>query len=420
MLILPGADTWELWQVGAQTPSKLLTKTETRLLPEVSSIPTGLSAVVFPINQLTFAPLSVNTKDESLFLDLVVAHWEQLGVKLNTQEGILNDYGVISLEENNSLIAPYVLNPQREQDLPSSKINYFDISPRVYMVTGDMVVLKQELGKWVLIIYRQGMAIYAQLLGDVLTSESLRDIQLCLWQLSMQGCCSPSYPVEIWLSEEQLEDSMPILESSPFALKITRKLIPKPQLPVVWSKLLPADVGAERREHIKNRRMVVIGTLIGLCYLSIVGICYKNILNLESDIKKVQLDKQELAEPAGKLESVQAQWDTLAPAIDSSLWTDDLLWRCYNARPDGNTVRFTYFEVIGNETTGKPETIIIKGVAPKPEDITKLGQRLKSSAFKLQDYQWNTPSPVPGEKGKSDWTFSYEAKALDTLAEENS
>lgn len=408
-LILPGESFWELWSALPDGTVERRSVSEATELRDFRDQPQGESSLFFPLNQLTFAPFRVETSDESLFGDLVESHWEQLGIRLSTEDGILSDFTVMESRENDSLLAPFALNPQREGDLPARLPAHFDLSPRAYKVEGTALIFRRELGKWCCSFYLDGKILFASILGTSLDEEAIRGCQMELLQLSLQGCLPASYPVECWGGQDVS------LLSRMLSRPVTARSHPSPSLPGKWSRLLPADVNSERRKK-KGRQRVLFGAaILGVLYISALGYHYKNIYFLKKDAAALQAENAKLEEPFQGLQAVKAKWDALSPAVDSSSWPDELLWRCYNARPDENSVKFTFFEVLPSEQSGLPAKITIKGTSAKLETITKFGQQLKKPQYKLDAFEWSTPTPSPPTDKNPQWAFSFEGQSLSEL-----
>lgn len=403
-LIIPGRKFWEIWEISGTEPSVCKLVSEVTSVHELSPLPSGETSLFFPLNQLTFSPFSVETTDPELFSDLIESHWEQEGIRLDQDGGTLRDYSIVKQTESETLLAPYILATQTEHDLPTRAQAHFDISPHAYAVEGNKLIFREELGQWIMSVYVNGIVLFALILGRKLDEDSIRDARLTLMQLEMQGTCPSLYEVVLWDDK----DNLALIKG--LGKPVHTRSHPLPVPPKTWSKLLPADVGAERRKKENARRIKAIVIALVLAYLGTAAYFYKDVLSLQSEVNVLKEENKVLEEPFKLLEAVKNKWTDLEPPLNSSLWPDELLWRCYNARPDENSIRFTFFEVRSNEQTGKPDSIMIKGTSPSSEFVTKFGQRLKSPQFKLDSYEWkiSTPTP-PTAKDNNLWTFSFEA-----------
>ena len=410
--ILPGAETWELWALTPTGEVESLPCPETTDISSLSSIPAGTKVLFFPTKTLIFAPFKVSTRESSLFKDLVLSHWEQMGMRFNEAEGSLTDFNVFEQEEG-CLLAPYLLSAQQEGDLPATKLNHFDIAPHAYAVEGEALVFKKELGEWVFWLYKEGKCVYAQILGKELSAATFRDVSLTLLQLEQWGALGrkEAFRLEFW---SVIEPALCAQIEELWEKKAEILLEKKPRLCTQWSALLPSDVGAQRRKAHKKRQYTIIGALVLLAYLVCLLVFYKNILTLEKEKERLTNTYQETEESFRTLEQVQAQWDSLSAVVDSALWPEDLLLRVFQARGEEKELRFQSFEVLPTEIEGQGAglTLVIKGYASKPETITKFSQRLKNPQYKLQDYVWNTPNPTPGGKDKEEWSFQFEAQSV--------
>lgn len=403
-LIVPGRKFWEIWSVSGEGPAECTLVSEVTSVHELAPLPASELSLFFPLHQLTFAPFTVETTDSSLFGDLMESHWEQEGIRIDQDGGVLKDYAEAVKSDDSTLLAPYVLSAQQERDLPKRPAAHFDISPRAFHVEGNVLVFREELGQWTMSLYINETILFALIIGNSLDEESIRDAHLTLMQLEMQGTCPPLYRVELW-DEKEVPEITKILKKP-----VQLKKMPLPTVPPTWSKLLPADVGAERRRKEERKRIRIVVIVAALLYVGVAAYLYKNILTIQKEVTALKAENATLEEPFKLLEELKTKWDSMEGVIDSSFWPDDILWRCYNARPDENSIRFTSFDVKTNELTGKPDSITIKGTSPSSEFVTKFGQRLKSPQFKLDRYDWKLSTPVPPtSKDNNLWTFSFEA-----------
>lgn len=402
-LIIPGRETWELWYVKSTGECELKLTTEETNVHLIKEMPGGETVLFFPLNQLTFAPFSVETTDESLFDDLVDSHWEQMGIRLSPEDGILSDYAVLEKGSAATLLAPFSLSPQREEDLPARLPSHFDISPHVYNVKGDTLVFHKQLGKWGMSFYRDGRIFFASILGINLDEEAIRGAKMTLLQLTLQGCCPSSYRVELW-NDREIPFIAPMLN-----LPVHTVNPPSPALPRIWSKILPADVHAERRKKASQERLRTVIIVSVLAYIGVIIYLYSGIYFLSRDVAELKKINDINSAPYAELQSVKSKWDALAPMIDADMWSDDIMNSASNARPD-NTVNFTYFELKKDENTAYPKSIIIRGTASNPDSISKFSSRLRSPQYKLNGYEWSFPNPEPPTREGALWTFNYQAE----------
>lgn len=410
--IIPGEETWEIWTHSQHSGLKRQTVTETTRLSEVPLSSGSKNVLFFPINTLSFSPIKVETTDASLFEDLIDNHWEIIGLKSSEEDGILNDYNKIDEDENSTILGPFVLEPQKEDDLPKGRVSYFDISPDLYKQNESKVIIRKELGFWTLSYYIDGKVFYALQLGKQLDHQSLLDARLMIIQLSMQGCCPSTVDVEIWVSENEAPFDYSKIHLGASA---KTKLPQDPTLPSSFSKLLPADVGAERRKQSRKKKIVFALTVGALLYVAGIGYLGFKLYQLDNEVTQTRVAVRATDEEIQILDDVQAKWQKYKTTVDSQSWPDEILWKCYNAMPDKKAIRFLNFEIKSDEATGRPAGISIRGTAPTPELITKFSQQLKNPQFQLDSFEWNTPNPQPPAKDKPVWSFSFEATVKDLL-----
>lgn len=418
-LFLPGAEGWEIWNGTAAEGFQLQVSTEHLLALEVTEKIAGPLQMALPVRQLSSLPFKAQTEDLSILEDLAMMHLEKNGTRPALDGGQLSDHFVYGKSGEETLLTAVVLNPPQEGQLPRRSPQAFDLSPRCLPLPERKVVVWRELGRWVFGIGRPSGVLYFQCFsGDRLDERGGNDVRLALTQLQLQGVLDP-FPDEVvvW-SHGSATDARPEeLESFSRGLGLSASSAPKPapNWPAPPSRLLPADVRAERMEkkNQRNRNLLVAAAVIA--YVGLIGFLFFNLTSAEEKVMIAQKKVTSLGPEALKLQVHQDKWDELAPVVDNEFYPYEVLFRIYKALPNTKTernVRLTHVEVINQfkDVDGGRQMIreiTVKGQAPENAPIGEYNDSLIKAAD-LEDFKWIMQTPTKTRNG--DWSFIYTAE----------
>lgn len=420
-LLLPGADGWEIWTGNEAAGFQLNSASGEKLALNVTGYPSGPVNMALPVRQVSALPFKAQTTDLSLLGDLAAMHLEQSGARPALDGGQLTDHFVFGTTEEESLLTAIVLSPPQEGQLPRRSPAAFDISARCLPLPVGDVAIWRELDRWVFAIGRPGQALYCQCLsGERLDDRSGNDVRLALTQLQIQGLLSefPSRAV-VW-SHDSVTDARPE-EIESFARGIGIEVASEPKPAPVWpsppSKLLPADVRAERaaQKNKRNRNIAIAAAVV--VYLGIVGYFFYNLREVQNEAKVAQANVAALGTEAQELQEHQAKWDELRPVVESDFYPYELLLRAYRALPNTRDERFirlnsasftNQFKEIDGSTVVERK-IVLQGTAEDNTNIPKYSGKLKTMPD-LESFKWNI-APEVRDKKSGLWTFVYEGVA---------
>ena len=80
-LLVPGARGWEIWKQSSAGGFVLQAADGPARASDLSSLPGGNLAMLFPVRGMHALPFKASSTDESLFEDLAAMHAERLGVR---------------------------------------------------------------------------------------------------------------------------------------------------------------------------------------------------------------------------------------------------------------------------------------------------------------------------------------------------
>ena len=426
VLLLPGADGWEVWAAGSESNGFVLSQRSgvARVL-DVAGIPPGELTMAFPVRDVSALPFRAPTADQALLSDLAEMHLERMGVRPGINAGVLSDVFKVATLGEECLAVPIVLALPREGDLPRRAPQHFDISARCLPLPSDGLVIWQELGRWVFALSVEGQALEFEALAiNQLGEEAGREIRITLMQLELQGV-TDALPARctVWLGEEELEPSGEQLkalgEGIGLSVPVTVSSKPAPAPPVRSSQLLPADVRAERAAKRKKQRTVLVSALAAVLYVIGILFLWVDLKSAEKDAYQARKDYEPYEADDLLLESHRDKWESLRPVVEQGHGPLELFYHCMRARGGEAGLRFDRAE-ISNQIEAEEKmdegkvkitfTLIrdirIQGKADELEQATAFDLALKRERG-LRDYLWTSGVPVE-RNGK--WGFFYEAR----------
>lgn len=399
-LLIPGAEGWELWTGGAESPFAKSLEDGPLKASEIEDIPTGLVVMGFPVREALAVPFKVQTDDQAMFEDLASMHLEKSGIRPEENAGRLTDVFPAGHQDGQTTLLAVVLSAPAPDSLPLPAPGAFDISARFFPMADNAITLWRELGRWVFAINSLGELTYFQALsGDKLSGETIRDVFLALTQLGLQGVNLELRKAVVWQSGLASDPSDEEIRAFGNQLGTEVSVEPKPQpvLPDPISRIIPANARNERRIHRekKKRNTVLIAAL--LVYLAIAGYFGYDYLQLSRALSKQDEKINDLRQEHGHIALFNADWEQLAPVVDSHHWPLQLLYRAATLIPASQDLRFKVFEA-------SRDRIIIRGESADLNVASTYAQKIRRA---LQDYDWELP-PASADNKTKRWIFNYE------------
>lgn len=418
-LLIPGADGWEVWTGSSANGFQQLAATEHMLALDVTGIPSGNVAMAVPVRQISAVPFRAQTDDLSLLGDLAMMQLEKNGTRPAMDGGQLTDHFVYGTAPEETHLTAIVMNPPSEGQLPRKSPQAFDISPRCLPLPEGKVVIWRELGRWVFGIGKPGHALYFQCLSsDRLDARAGNEIRLAMTQLQMQGLLK-TLPdgVTVW-SHGTSSDARPEeLEFLSRGLEMAVDSVPRPNpsWPMPPSRLLPADVRAERLAvRGKRNRNILIAALL-VMYLGIIAFFYFDLQKAKKSSTIAKRNASAISGEADVLLAHQAKWDELRPVVETEFQPFEVFLACYRALPNTANERYirlnkasflNQFREIEGEMKVSRE-VVLEGQADQENQpqIPKFAGNLRSSRD-LETFNWSfQPEIIDRRSGKLTFTF---------------
>ncbi len=437
IVAIPGEEGWELWQ----RQSGVFELIDQRELDEEGNYEPFRHATHygFPLVSAFAIPLWVATDDPALLPNVVDMQLEKLGLKPDSVNGTLMDYKMalkgeplpalpeepkksepvieglegLDISEDGepeepaepaarNLVLATVLSPNYSHSLPKLGADFFDVSPRFFVLPGNHVTVWKELGRIVIAITRNDQLVYFQALsGDTLDLDAVHEIKCLLMQLFVEGVVTQPAGFVIWTEEvdsgveaavkEQLE-LQPIVEEKP-----------RPVIPAKGSKLVPAEVDLLRQAQARaeRRKKIILG--VAALYLVGVGFALFNYFMQQREVSNLRAELAALEPQVGWIGPQRAKWRTFEKAFDGNRYPIEVFHRCVSLLPPKG-VRFVDFKI----TDGM---VVIDGQASNTTVANQYGGKVfKSDLLKDFNWQWTKRPTVDTRKREKTAAFKIQGK----------
>lgn len=394
-LLVPGPRGWEIWKQASTGGFVLQSADGPARASDLTGLPGGNLAMLFPVRGMHALPFKASSSDESLFEDLAAMHAERLGVRADPMAGQLSDTFVVTKEEDSATLLCTVLKSPGDGDLPPRSPKEFDVSARAYPVRGEAIAAWKEFDRWVFAFFRNGNLLYSQATsssGPSPDASCLKEIQLALGQLSIQGLALRPEAVHVWSSDGDAG-------SLATGLGVPGRVSPRPDpvLPEPRSKLLPADVRAARRAQQARQQKIALIAAVVIGYLGVAGWFgyglwkdQRTIKNLRAEAESILPEEERLAYAEHK-----SMWNELDLVVNLDNSPVELMSRVAKAIPPNSGLRLKAAEI-------DAAMIKLQGEVPQAAPFSQFKVNLNRDSFGLTQYDWEDSQPTNSPKG---WNF---------------
>ena len=401
-LLIPGPEGWEIWTGTAESLFQKSLANGPLLVSEIEDIPSANLVMGFPVREALAAPFKVQTNDEAIFDDLASMHLEKSGIRPDENAGRLTDCFSVSHEDGQSTLLAVVLSAPEPRHLPSPLPSAFDISARFFPMADNAITLWRELGRWVFAVSSHGKLTYFQALsGERLSGETIRDVYLALTQLGLQGVNLELSKAVVWTSGSPADPSDEEVKAfgSQLGAQVVVEPKPDPVMPEPRCKIIPADARSEKRSLEKRQRRNVLIAAILVLYIGLAAYYGYQYVELDTDLNKQDDRIRVVRVKHSEIALFNADWQQLAPVVDSQRWPIQLLYRTATIIPSSQDLRFKVFEA-------SRERIVIRGEASDLKVTSSYAEKIRRA---LKDYEWSLP-PAQDDPKTNRWKLNFEGK----------
>ena len=386
-ICLPGEQSWELWKYSAEGWQIAQT------LPVDEGAAAFKTAGVFgyPISAAFAVPVRAATGDVDLLPDIVDFQLEKQGLKPDTPVGRLVDYRTVERNETNTLILASVLNAQVADVLPKEAPQRFEISPYLYYLPDDHLVIWRALGRLVFCITRGDQPVYYHALtSDMLRMETAQELEQLLMPLFTQGIVEEIKGIVLWT--EAVEPGAVEELQRVFGARVRSERRPAPAVPQEVSSIEPVSVAMAKIRSARMKRIrnyILLGLLL---YLAVPAFSAASYFMAKSDVDDLRGQANQLEAQFGSVEKSLIKKQVLEGVTNSDHYPIELLNQALTPLYQQSIgVRVTNVEIErkvddnGAETAG----ITIKGEANASDRPAILyNTRIKGNNA-LKDFKWD-------------------------------
>ena len=388
---MPGPHSWDLW---SGLPGAPFARSQSVPLAEGGSPASFRHAQVFgiPVTAVYAVPLWVPSTDPEIVSSAVELQLEKLNLRAEEGPGNLLERQTVEVTpENHTLLLVTVVNERNLGVYPRETPDRFEITPALYYLPDNAVVVWQELGKLVVTVTRGDRPVYFQAMtSSVLDLQAVHDIQLLVMQLEMQGIVTELESVVLWT--DAVESGADTALAEALGVGLTHAPLPKPAPPQEVSSVLPHSIELRRAAVARARRVKLVSMACAAAYLALAGwyswFCIKE--KWATEALKLELDQ--LRGQYAWIEPERERWHHLLEVTNGDRYPVERFFQVTKTLDEDAKVRLTKFIY-------EPNKLIIQGEA---QDVTKAITYVNglSRSPELSDYIWDKTSPQ-GQKNNT-------------------
>jgi hypothetical protein len=389
-LLCPGEEGWELWKQGAVNGFQPAGAPPTAPDGTVTSV-MGARIFAFPVRAAFAVPLWVPSTDPEAVAGALDMQLEKLNLKTDEGGGRLVQQQTIEQTDGQTLALATVLNERQLKSFPGGGIpEQFEVTPSLYDLPENSLILWRELGKVVAVLTRGDHPVHFQTLGaKSITPAAVHELELVAMQLDMQGLDSGLEQIVLWTDAVDPEGEAALRQA--FGVPVVHRKKPVPELPEVPAPFLPRQVAEARVEAARRQRVLRLAGLAALAYLAIAAsygfFAVRDILTA----KTLKKQRDALESVAGNVDAERARWISLLEVTHADRYPLERFFQVAKTLDEGSQVRLTKF-------TFEPNKLVVAGEAENiPRAINF--QNLLAKDPGLADYEWDKTPPRNEKNG---------------------
>ncbi len=397
-LCLPGPEIWELWK---PTPSgwQRVPGSESTTSPSAFK---SAALFAFPVSSTFAVPIRAATDDPDLLPDIIEIQLEKQGLKPDAPVGCLTDWRIVDREENQTLVCAAVLNPGLPEELPKEAPARFELSPYLYDLPDDSLVIWKELGRLVFAVTRRDHPVYFHALSaSHLTLGVVQEIEQLLMPVYTQGFVTALDAVVIWGNPGSTAAPDPAVDAAfqvTFGGRVLHLPKPPPRPGTRVSALEPVSVAQGKIRAARAARIQKIATACVLAYLLVPGFFAFRYFMEQRKVDVLKSRVAGLESNYGNIQGTIDQANLADAAINFKQYPVELLFQCLTSLYDTATpgVRISGFEVEKDQGEKKLSQITIKGEANNANTQAAIVYATKVKGNpELQNFKWEYKAQAP-------------------------
>jgi len=243
----------------------------------------------------------------------------------------------------------------------------------------DLLIYKEE-EKFVAVISENGKIGFVQTLAASGIEEISQEIPQVLLGAELEGVPVVLSRILLTSECEEIRESLGTLLGVPAEVMDSNAPLEEPSMnlfPAAWQGALAAAV---RMANLKTRLITV-----GAVYLAIVLAGTGYLFWMNRQVAALDAKLRAIRPEVASIQERSAKWIALAPAIDPSRYTVELLYQIQKSLPS-ESIRITQFDQTMDQFT-------IEGEAPTAGLAVEFGEQLKANPG-LKDYHFEVAPPA--------------------------
>jgi hypothetical protein len=343
-----------------------------------------------PVAAAYSAPFWVPSIEDDVIEGATDLQLEKMNLKLDEGLGRLIDTRTMEATEGQTLRLATVLNEKALTAWPREIPRRFEISPNLFYLPDNDLVIWKELGKIVAILTRNGRAIQSQTLNSSsVDAQAVHDIQVLLMPLEMQNIVSELDSVRLWT--DAVEPGADKWLGEALGVPVRREAKPTPTLPVETSPLLPHAIAQARVDRSKAARFRQGAMAFAAVYLigatAFIWSCWKPM----QETKKLITERDTLSQLNGWVDPEKSRWIRVLDVCHADRFALERFRQCTAMLDEKYGVRLSKFTFETHKIT-----ILIEG-----QDMQRNYRYLNDLKKEpmLQEYTWDSP-PAGAERNE--------------------
>ena len=383
---MPDAEpAWRLWR------SLAATKTET--LDSPAEIREGSKPVVvgLPATACRTVGMVLPAADHTLLPAMIEAQLEKRGVNVLTEPAPNFAWHLLGQDGAHSIVSVDVLAQPFPETLAVNHAANYTAALRMMSLPPREIVVVEEHGLLVLAAGLQGRLWHSHIIGssEIAVEDLARELDMAKLSLesnegfgTIRGVTLVGDRLAAMAADLKKRTSMPVERVA--ALEPNRGL----KLDS-FQKLLPASVFEVQTSKARLRKILRLAVLGAILYVAIISLCTIYLNKLQREVKVIEDQVAETAEPAAAVRDTAQFWQSLEPAIEPQRYPMVQLSEVTALLPPSGIV-IKRFDAKLNE-------IDIIGDARDAQTFTTLKDELNAHP-KLGQFTWTGPVPSVRDK----------------------
>lgn len=353
----------------------------------------------YPVVSAFAVPVWAASGDQEIIDGVVHLQLEKHNLVPDNPVGQLLDIRVVERLPERTLVTATVLNERVAPELPMGKTLGFEVSPAMFYLPDNSLILWKELDRLILCITRGEHPVYYQALTESeLSPAAVGEIESLLMPLYMQEIVPDLEGIILW-TEAVVPDAEQQL-ANVLHLPVQTQPKPAPAIPRSPAFYEPVSVALAKIRAAKMRRVRnIVTTCAALYVLALAGFAAWHLWNVNT-LEKTKITANKLRTAVGFVQPTLEQWSLTEPLRNKDFFPIETLKRTMEsvAAREFRGVRVVKFSIDGNRIT-------IDGEGLDRVAIINYCNFLKKSPD-TSHIEWNK-DPTYGTQAAGAYKFSY-------------